>query len=74
MRFVGNIILLAPAFPSQYLDMDLMELLKQAQRLTNETNTDTEVPGVERTMSQVLQATKEFHSRVTQMGTNDLQA
>ncbi|XP_033172157.1 nuclear pore complex protein Nup93-1 [Drosophila mauritiana] len=54
--------------------MDLMELLKQAQRLTNDTNTDTEVPGVERTMSQVLQATKEFHSRVTQMGTNDLQA
>ncbi|EDX01629.1 nuclear pore complex protein Nup93-1 [Drosophila yakuba] len=54
--------------------MDLVELLQQAQRLTNETKIDTEVPGVERTMSQVLQATQEFHSRVTQTGTNDLQA
>ncbi|XP_017063608.1 nuclear pore complex protein Nup93-1 [Drosophila eugracilis] len=54
--------------------MDLVELLQQAQRLTNETKMDTEMPGVERTMSQVLQATQELHSRVTQTGTNDLQA
>jgi len=42
--------------------MDLVELLQQAQRLTNETKMDTEMPGVERTMSQVLQATQELHS------------
>ncbi|XP_034479428.1 nuclear pore complex protein Nup93-1 [Drosophila innubila] len=54
--------------------MDLNELLQQAQRLTNETKMDTELPRVERTLSQVLQATQELHSRVTQTGTNDLQA
>lgn len=54
--------------------MDLVELLQQAQRLTNETKMDTEMPRVERTISQVLQATQELHSRVTQTGTNDLQA
>ncbi|XP_017055454.1 nuclear pore complex protein Nup93-1 [Drosophila ficusphila] len=54
--------------------MDLVELLQQAQRLTNETKMDTEMPRVERTMSQVLQATQELHARVTQTGTNDLQA
>lgn len=54
--------------------MDLNELLQQAQRLRNETKMDTEMPRVERTLSQVLQATQELHSRVTQAGTNDLQA
>ncbi|ALC48727.1 CG11092 [Drosophila busckii] len=54
--------------------MDLNELLQQAQRLTNETKMDVELPRVERTLSQVLQATQELHSRVTQTGTNDLQA
>ncbi|KAH8398003.1 hypothetical protein KR222_009392 [Zaprionus bogoriensis] len=54
--------------------MDLNELLQQAQRLRNETKMDTELPRVERTLSQVLQATQELHSRVTQAGTNDLQA
>ncbi|XP_062141138.1 nuclear pore complex protein Nup93-1 [Drosophila sulfurigaster albostrigata] len=54
--------------------MDLNELLQQAQRLNNETKMDTEMPRVERTLSQVLQATQEMHSRVTQAGTNDLQA
>ncbi|XP_030564508.1 nuclear pore complex protein Nup93-1 [Drosophila novamexicana] len=54
--------------------MDLNELLQQAQRLSNETQMDTEMPRVERTLSQVLQATQELHARVTQAGTNDLQA
>ncbi|KAH8402553.1 hypothetical protein KR009_000888 [Drosophila setifemur] len=54
--------------------MDLVELLQQAQRITNETKMDTEMPRVERTVSQVLQVTQELHSRVTQTGTNDLQA
>ncbi|EDV95252.1 nuclear pore complex protein Nup93-1 [Drosophila grimshawi] len=50
--------------------MNLNELLQEAQRLANE----TELPPVERTLSQVLQATQELHSRVTQNGSNDLQA
>ncbi|XP_068159927.1 nuclear pore complex protein Nup93-1 [Drosophila tropicalis] len=54
--------------------MDLRDLLQQAQRLNNRTKMDAELPRVERTISQVLQATQELHSRVTQTGTNDLQA
>ncbi|KAH8388759.1 hypothetical protein KR200_010915 [Drosophila serrata] len=54
--------------------MDLAELLQQAQRLVNETEIETDLPRVERTLSQVLQATQEMHARVTQTGTNDLQA
>ncbi|KAH8289868.1 hypothetical protein KR054_012408 [Drosophila jambulina] len=54
--------------------MDLAELLQQAQRLVNDTEMETELPRVERTLSQVLQATQEMHARVTQTGTNDLQA
>ncbi|EDW82712.1 uncharacterized protein Dwil_GK24989 [Drosophila willistoni] len=54
--------------------MDLQDLLQQAQRLNNRTKMDAELPRVERTISQVLQATQELHSRVTQTGTNDLQA
>ncbi|EDW06480.1 nuclear pore complex protein Nup93-1 [Drosophila mojavensis] len=54
--------------------LNLNELLQQAQRLSNETQIDTEMPRVDRTLSQVLQATQELHERVTQAGTNDLQA
>lgn len=54
--------------------MDFNALLQQAQRLTNETQTSEELPRVERTISQVLEATKELHSRVTQTGAQDIQA
>ncbi|KAH8244940.1 hypothetical protein KR032_002993 [Drosophila birchii] len=54
--------------------MDLAELLQQAQRLVNETEMETDLPRVDRTLSQVLLATQEMHTRVTQTGTNDLQA
>ncbi|KAH8342988.1 nuclear pore complex protein Nup93-1 [Drosophila kikkawai] len=54
--------------------MDLAELLQRAQRLANDTEMETDLPRVERTLSQVLQATNELHARVTQAGTNDLQA
>ncbi|BFG00646.1 nuclear pore complex protein Nup93-1 [Drosophila madeirensis] len=54
--------------------MDLGDLLRQAQRLTNDTKMDEEMPRVDRTISQVLQATQELHSRVTLTGTHDLQA
>ncbi|XP_022208984.2 nuclear pore complex protein Nup93-1 [Drosophila obscura] len=54
--------------------MELGDLLRQAQRLTNDTKMDDEMPRVDRTISQVLQATQELHSRVTLKGTRDLQA
>lgn len=54
--------------------MDFNSLLQQAQKLTNETQNSEEMPSVERTISQVLQATKDLHSRVTQTGTQDIQA
>lgn len=49
-------------------------LLQQAQKLTNETQNAEEFPRMERTLPQVLQATHELHSRVTQTGAQDLQA
>lgn len=54
--------------------MDFNALLQQAQRLTSETQACEELPRVESTISQVLQATKELHSRVTQTGAQDIQA
>lgn len=54
--------------------MDFNSLLQQAQKLTNETQHLEELPHVERTLPQVLQATQELHSRVTQTGAQDIQA
>jgi nuclear pore complex protein Nup93 len=52
--------------------MDFNSLLQQAQKLTQNIN---DVPlTVERTISQVLEATNELHSRVTQTGAQDMQA
>ncbi|XP_055389893.1 nuclear pore complex protein Nup93-1 [Condylostylus longicornis] len=50
--------------------MDFNSLLAQAQKLTNEIQSE-DLPRVERTIPQVLQATQELHSRVTQ--TQDIQ-
>lgn len=57
-----------------FLKMDFETLLQQAQKLTNETQGSDEFPRVERTLPQVLQATHELHSRVTQTGSQDIQA
>ncbi|XP_017057658.1 nuclear pore complex protein Nup93-1 [Drosophila ficusphila] len=54
--------------------MDLNTLLQRAQNLTNETKAECELPAVERTLQQVLQATTELHSRVTQTGGKEIQA
>lgn len=54
--------------------MDFNYLLQQAQKLTNETQGTEDFPRVERTLPQVLQATHELHSRVTQTGAQDIQA
>nr|XP_017002661.1 nuclear pore complex protein Nup93-1 [Drosophila takahashii] len=54
--------------------MDLNTLLQRAQNLTNEAKAECELPAVERTLQQVLQATTELHSRVTQTGGKEIQA
>ncbi|XP_017083407.1 nuclear pore complex protein Nup93-1 [Drosophila eugracilis] len=54
--------------------MDLSTLLQRAQNLTNEAKAESELPAVERTLQQVLQATTELHSRVTQTGGKEIQA
>lgn len=48
-------------------------MLQRAESLTKEKN-DCELPGVERTLHQVLQATEELHRRVTKTGTKEIQA
>lgn len=55
-------------------NMDFNVLLQEAQKLTNETNASELLPRVERSLPQVLQATHELHSRVTQTGAQDIQA
>ncbi|XP_031627562.1 nuclear pore complex protein Nup93-1-like [Contarinia nasturtii] len=54
--------------------MDFNALLQEAQKLTNETNASDLLPRVERSLPQVLQATRELHSRVTQTEAQDIQA
>lgn len=54
--------------------MDFNTLLQEAQKLTNETHGSETLPRVERSLPQVLQATHELHSRVTQTGAQDIQA
>lgn len=54
--------------------MDFNALLQEAQKLNNETNTSDSLPRVERSLPQVLQATRELHSRVTQTEAQDIQA
>lgn len=55
------------------LKMDLNTLLQRAQNLTKE-RTNSELPGVERTLQQVLKATEALHRRVTQTGGKEIQA
>jgi len=57
-----------------FAKMDLNTLLQRAQNLTNEAKAECELPAVERTLQQVLQATTELHSRVTQTGGKEIQA
>ncbi|EDV92855.1 nuclear pore complex protein Nup93-1 [Drosophila grimshawi] len=53
--------------------MDLNTLLQQAQSLTTG-KAEGELPGVERTLQQVLQSIEQLHSHVTQTGTKEIQA
>lgn len=54
--------------------MDFSTLLQKAQKLTSETQMFEDLPNFERTIPQVLQATQELHTRVTQTGAQDIQA
>lgn len=54
--------------------VDFNTLLQEAQKLTNETYGSDILPRVERSLPQVLQATQELHSRVSQTGAQDIQA
>lgn len=54
--------------------MDLNTLLQRAQNLNNDAKAECELPAVERTLQQVLRATTELHSRVTQTGCKEIQA
>lgn len=56
------------------LIMDFNTLLQQAQKLANETQNTEDLPRVERTLPQVLQASEELHSRVKQTGAQDVNA
>lgn len=54
--------------------MDFTSLMQQAQKLVNETQNNDDLPRVERSMPQILKATKDLHSRVTSSSAQDIQA
>ncbi|CAK1602830.1 unnamed protein product [Parnassius mnemosyne] len=55
-------------------DDDFSKLLQQAEQLTTEIEGNEELPRVERSLGQVLEASQELYSRVIQSGVNDIQA
>ncbi|XP_053608386.1 nuclear pore complex protein Nup93-like [Plodia interpunctella] len=55
-------------------DEDFSTLLQQAEQLTTEIEGNEELPRVERSLGQVLEASQELYSRVIQSGANDIQA
>ncbi|KAL9692103.1 hypothetical protein quinque_000048, partial [Culex quinquefasciatus] len=58
--------------------MDFSALLQQAQKLSHDTQVSDDLPRVERTLTQVLQATQELHSRTFEpldpISTTDIQS
>ncbi|XP_045766875.1 nuclear pore complex protein Nup93-like [Maniola jurtina] len=55
-------------------DEDFSKLLQQAEQLTTEIEGNEELPRVERSLGQVLEASHELYSRVIQSGPNQIQA
>ncbi|XP_013134005.1 PREDICTED: nuclear pore complex protein Nup93-like [Papilio polytes] len=55
-------------------DDDFSKLLQEAEQLTTEIEGNEELPRVERSLGQVLEASHELYSRVIQSGANDIQA
>jgi hypothetical protein len=55
-------------------ESDFSELLHAAEQLSAEVEGSGDLPKVERTLRQVLEASTELWSRVTQTGAQDIQA
>ncbi|XP_072390532.1 nuclear pore complex protein Nup93-1 [Diabrotica undecimpunctata] len=53
---------------------DFSELLQEAEKLTNELGGSQDLPKVERSIRQVLEASTDLYSRVAQTGAKDIQA
>lgn len=53
---------------------DFKDLLQEAEKLTNDIEGATALPKVDRSLKQVLEASKELYSRVAQTGSKDIQA
>lgn len=53
---------------------DFSDLLQEAEKLTNELEGTTELPKVERSLRQVLEASNDLYTRVAQTGAKDIQA
>lgn len=53
---------------------DFSELLQDAEKLTTNLEGTSELPKVERSLRQVLEASNELYSRVAQTGAKDIQA
>lgn len=55
-------------------DSDFSSLLHAAEQLATDVEGNEELPRVERSLGQVLEASQELYSRVTQTGAHDIQA
>lgn len=55
-------------------DADFSSLLHAAEQLATDVEGNEELPRVERSLGQVLEASQELYSRVTQTGAHDIQA
>ncbi|KRT79461.1 hypothetical protein AMK59_8427, partial [Oryctes borbonicus] len=53
---------------------DFADLLFEAEKLTHEIEETTELPKVDRSLRQVLEASNELYTRVAQVGAKDIQA
>lgn len=55
-------------------DADFSSLLHAAEQLATDVEGNEELPRVERSLGQVLEASQELYSKVTQTGAHDIQA
>lgn len=53
---------------------DFKDLLQEAEKLTTDIEGATPLPKVDRSLKQVLEASKELYTRVAQTGGKDIQA
>lgn len=53
---------------------DFLDILNEAEKLTASLQGASELPNVDRSLRQVLEATNDLYSRVARTGTQDIQA